>query len=117
MSFLDDTIVTAKEWLDVASQKTAEAVEVQKIRLAIAKKKSELSKAFETLGRTYYESQSGEIDGDLLSVLCRDVEGLQEELMQLKDRLYDTRNCRVCPGCGKKNPEGSGFCNGCGKTL
>ena len=56
MSFIDDTVVAAKEWFDVASKKTSEAVGIQKLRIAIAKKRSELSKEYETLGRAYLKA-------------------------------------------------------------
>ena len=117
MSFIDDTVSTAKELFETASQKTTEAVEVQKIRLAIAKKRSELSKRFETLGRAYYQTRTGQPDDEGLASLSDEVKTLLDELRILKEQLAAAKKVQVCPVCGKDNPNGSLYCNSCGAAL
>ena len=117
MSFIDETITTAKEIFDVASKKTTEAVEVQKLRISIVKKKSELSKIFETLGRTYYESTSGHFMEEVLAQIVGDAESALSELHDLEAQLDAAKKVQVCSSCGQKNPAGSDFCNSCGTAF
>ncbi|MBR4868372.1 MAG: hypothetical protein IKU10_04375 [Clostridia bacterium] len=87
MSTLDETMDTARAWLNLATQKTVETVEQQKIRLAIAKKKNELSHLYEVLGKLYFQygDQCGQRKG--VQVLRQDIEVTVAQLAELQQRL------------------------------
>ena len=75
MSFWDNTVATAKDMLEVAARKTEKTVDVQKMRFGVEKQKNKVMKAFETLGRCYYDSSKGdESSAELLPALCEEVE-------------------------------------------
>ncbi len=93
MSFWDTTVATAKDVLDVAVQKTEKTVEVQKKRFAVEKQKKKVTKAFETLGRCYYDGQRGdETSAELLNVLCNELDEDLRVLKHLKTQLADLKN-------------------------
>ena len=117
MSFIDDTVVAAKEWFDVASKKTSEAVGIQKLRIAIAKKRSELSKEYETLGRAYFESVNNSDMDEVLAQMVETIELTKQDLADLKAQLDAAKKLKVCSVCWQKNPAGAAFCNGCGAAL
>ena len=93
MSFWDSTVATAKDVLEVAVQKTEKTVEVQKKRFGVEKQKKKVTKAFETLGKCYYDSQRGDdSSGELLGVLCNELDEELRILKQLKTELADLKN-------------------------
>ncbi len=92
MSFWDTTVATAKDVLDVAVQKTEKTVEIQKKRFAVEKQKKKVTKAFETLGRCYYDGKRGdESSSDLLGVLCNELDNELRVLSKLKAELADLK--------------------------
>lgn len=93
MSFWDTTVATAKDVLDVAVQKTEKTVEIQKKRFAVQKQKNKVEKAFQTLGRCYYDGQRGDdSSNELLNVLCNELDEELRVLKQLKTELADLKN-------------------------
>ena len=93
MSFWDTTVATAKDVLDVAVQKTEKTVEIQKKRFAVQKQKNKVEKAFQTLGKCYYDGQRGDdSSNELLNVLCNELDEELRILKQLKTELADLKN-------------------------
>ena len=93
MSFWDTTVATAKDVLEVAVQKTEKTVEIQKKRFAVQKQKNKVEKAFQTLGRCYYDGQRGDdSSNELLNVLCNELDEELRILKQLKTELADLKN-------------------------
>ncbi len=93
MSFWDDTVSTAKDVLEIAAKKTEKTVEVQKMRFAVQKQKNKVAKAYETLGRCYYDSCKEE-DGskELLSTLCCELDQELATLKKIKLELSKRQN-------------------------
>lgn len=92
MSFWDDTVSTAKDVLEIAAKKTEKTVEVQKMRFAVQKQKNKVAKAYETLGRCYYDGQRGDdSSNELLNVLCNELDNELRLLKQLKTKLADLK--------------------------
>ena len=87
MSKFDETMQVAKEWLDLATKKTAETVETQKLRLMIAKKKSDLSHQYEVLGKLYYRTKDSAEEPKGRAALCADIAGTLEEIRQLEQQM------------------------------
>ena len=56
MTFFDESVSTAREILSAGAQKATETIEIQKIRVAIARKKSSINAALRNLGKAYYDS-------------------------------------------------------------
>lgn len=93
MSFWDTTVATAKDVLEVAVQKTEKTVEIQKKRFAVQKQKNKVEKAFQTLGKCYYDGQRGDdSSNELLNVLCNELDEELRVLKQLKTELADLKN-------------------------
>lgn len=73
MSFLDNTLTTAKDVLEIATERTEHAIAVQKKKFEIQKQKKQVAKCFEKLGRCYYDSQKHEDLADDLTLLSEEV--------------------------------------------
>jgi len=118
MSFFDETVDFAKDVFDQAVVITNETVEIQKIRLSIAKKKSEINKNLKRLGECYYSVNSGDqskMEG--CNLLCEVISEQKNELRNLVGQLEEIKNTRLCPDCGTKNNRSATYCNGCGKKF
>ena len=87
MSMFDETMDTAKAWLEMASQKPVDTVEQQKLRLSIMKKKSDLSHLYEVLGKLYYRYGDDAASRKGVQALRQDIDGVQAELEDLEYRL------------------------------
>ncbi|MBR3844478.1 MAG: hypothetical protein IKM39_03105, partial [Clostridia bacterium] len=78
--------------MEIAAKKTEKTVEVQKIRFAVQKQKNKVSKAYETLGRCYFEGRTDESSKNLLDSLCADLELELSKLKELKIQLVQLKN-------------------------
>ena len=93
MGFWQKTVDTAKDVFEIAAKKTEQTVDIQKLRIAVAKQKNKVNKAFETLGRCYYDGQRGDdSSNELLTVLCNELDTELRLLKQLKTELADLKN-------------------------
>ena len=57
MTFFDESVSTARDILSAGAQKASETIEIQKIKIAIARKKSSINAALKNLGKAYYDSR------------------------------------------------------------
>ncbi len=118
MSFFDETVDFAKDVFDQAVVITNETVEIQKIKLSIAKKKSEINKSFKSLGECYYSVNKGDqskMEG--CELMCEVIAEQKKELRNLIGQLEEIKNTRVCSECGTKNSRSATYCNACGKKF
>lgn len=118
MGFLEDTIVKAKEVIDVAGKKTSEVITVQKLKVNAASLKHQIAKDYETLGRLWFDSQkANNSNGKSLEVLYKEIERKQQELKKLEMEIALTKNGKICGCCGHVNESDAHYCNKCGKEL
>ncbi len=118
MSFFDESVDFAKDIFDQAVVITNETVEIQKIRFAITKKKSEINKSLKALGECYYSVSNGDQEKmECCDLLCEVISEQKKELASLVAQLEKLRNTRVCSECGTRNSRSATFCNGCGKKF
>ncbi len=90
MSLMDDTAVIAKELVELATQKTAQVVETQKLRFEIVKTRNQLQKQYEALGKTYYRSlQEPSDQAESLTLLADQIGRTKQQLSQLKQQLQE----------------------------
>lgn len=93
MGFLEDSVILAREFIDATGKKSGELVEAQKLKLAIAKFRSQLSEDYQTLGRLAYDAAKNGTDID--EVHAAIVLAIDEKLEKL-------------PACRKSWPESRG---------
>ena len=118
MGVFEDTVIRAKELIDVTGEKVGEVLDAQKTRFHIARCKSELSKDYEVLGRLWFSRMKEDnVDEEAVKAVVDEIELLQDHLREYEAELaYAKGNC-VCEACGAANPADSDFCRKCGKPL
>ncbi len=118
MGVLEDTVVKAKELLDITGEKVNEVLDVQKIKYNIARTNAELSKDFELLGRlTFSRQKQDNVDEEAMKAVLEEIELLQDHLREYEAELAFAKGGTVCDACGAANPADSDFCRKCGKPL
>ena len=106
MGFLEDSVIVAKGWIDAAGKKGGELAEAQKIKMTIAKFRSQLTQDYQTLGRLAYDAAKNGTDTD--EVYAAIVLSIDEKLEKV---------VKMCGECGHQNPPASDYCCRCGKKL
>lgn len=118
MTFFDESVSTAREILSAGVQKATETIEIQKIRVAIARKKSSINAALRNLGKAYYDSCKNDCSAaSLCDSVVEDIDVKVAELAELEEKLADARRLKRCAKCGSRNRIDASFCNFCGARL
>ena len=88
MDFFENALNTAKEALEIVSQKTEEVVTTGKQKYAIASLKNKNSKCYESLGRIYFEKLiDTEIDDEDTKYLVQIISENEEKIAELYEEL------------------------------
>lgn len=118
MTFFDESVSTAREILLAGAQKATETIEIQKIRVAIARKKSSINAALRNLGKAYYDSCKNDCSAaSLCDSVVEDIDVKVAELAELEEKLADAKRLKRCAKCGSRNRIDASFCNFCGARL
>ncbi len=118
MDFLENAVSKTREVLEVAKQRTDEAVSIQKMKFKISSLESNRNKDLQRLGFAYYkqlkntEIQDGEIKDLFDSVAEKNL-----EIKSLKKDIANLKNKFTCPNCSAHIDEDSIYCNICGTVL
>ena len=118
MVFLEDSLIVAKEWIDAAGKKGGELAETQKIKMTIAKFRSQLTQDYQTLGRLAYDAAKNGTDTDeVYAAIVLSIDEKLEKVERLQAKLADVKGMKMCGECGHQNPPASDYCCRCGKKL
>lgn len=113
MSFLDDFSKTISDKGKEVAQKAKDFAEVNRLNAEVRDQQARMNKAFEAIGRRYYEQNrdnpdipyAGEVE------IIRDAATIIGELYA---RIRLIKNVEVCAKCHAELAVGSAFCGNCG---
>lgn len=101
-----------------AADKSTDLVEVTKIKFALSEKEGEVENIYKEMGEAVYKSyNTGENPEEEISTGCQRISEIKEEISELRDRLREYKNIKLCKSCGKEIPGDSDFCNKCGHKI
>ena len=118
MATWEDLILKARDLADAAGRKVGDAADLTKQKIQIAENERGIRLSIEALGGLLYDSRKEGVDfnEELVAELISQVDELTAANERLQAEIDNRRGCKTC-ACGCKNPEGSVFCNVCGKEL
>ena len=118
MASWEDFLLKAGDLADAAGRKMNDWTETAVQKLEIADNERAIRVAIEALGGMLYDSRKENVDlnEDLVAELIAQVDELTAANERLQAEIDNRRGCKTCE-CGYKNPEGSVYCNSCGKKL
>lgn len=115
---IEDTVVKAKEVMDVTGQKVTEIVNIQKIKLKIVKVRAQIEADYKLLGKLYYSGiKRDNVDDVALQAIVDEIDLENEKLRELRVELAFAKGDTVCDACGAVTPGESEFCCKCGKPI
>jgi hypothetical protein len=115
MTIWDDITKNVNEVASATAKKAGELTNVAKTRVAIYAEQSKLSRAYEDIGRLYYEGKrTGADNVAKIASLFVTVEDATKEIARLKASLARAVNSVICPSCGAKYRKTFAFCPHCG---
>lgn len=118
MGLFEDVVVNARTAANAVGKKASQFVDVSKLRISATDLNNEISKRFETIGRTVYEAKkSGNDASELLNDSITAIDDLYEQLDAVNEQLSSAHAKTVCKHCGEVNPQGSVYCSKCGHKL
>lgn len=114
----DNLISKAKEAAAVAGKMAGDVVDSSKLKIREAKLSTEIKEAYERLGSVVYDSIKHDTDNrQLVDMVVTELDGLLQELEELKTKEVSDRDKVMCPQCGTLNDEDFTFCSKCGAAL
>ncbi|MDF2632600.1 MAG: hypothetical protein K0Q85_1196 [Caproiciproducens sp.] len=118
MGLFEDVVVNAKSAVDIVGKKAGQMVDVSKLRINAADLNNEISKRYESLGRTIYEEKKTDNDSsDLVSECIATIDDLYEQLDAVNEQLVAMRAKLICRNCGQENPQNAAYCSKCGHKI
>ncbi len=120
MKTWEELVCDVTGFAKAAGRKAADVTDVAKMKIKIAENERTISATMEALGRLLYDSRNGEgspLDEETVTELIEQVGELENTNADLRASIDNNRCRKTCAACGAVNPEGSAYCNKCGKEL
>ncbi len=101
-----------------AAQKSNELVGVTKIKFAISDAEEDIKKTMRDMGELLYQAYKNEdAPGEVLEEKCKAIDIKYDEIEQLRRKLGEIKNMKVCSYCGKELERDATFCSKCGERV
>ncbi len=102
-----------KDAVSAVGNKTKEA----KLRYSMHEVKERIQNNYAEIGKSVYESfKTGNPEEDF-SVIFGRIDALNDELEEIKQRLYEECNVEICSDCGAFVASKDAFCHKCGAKV
>ena len=111
MSFFDKV----KETANSAVQSTGEILEVAKLNLDVRSAEDKINSLFAKMGKLVFASfEKGKVKDPEMVELCENVKASYTNVEELRKKIMELRNKKMCDGCKAELNENDPFCNKCG---
>ncbi|CAM3103595.1 zinc ribbon domain-containing protein [Paenibacillus sediminis] len=108
-----------KDGANRATERAQNVVEIGKINSQISNIEREMDVHFTRIGEVFYEGYRAEdmsfAEKEMME-LAKTCDSLYEEIEQLRERIAELKNERLCK-CGEIAPLAANFCPNCGRKL
>lgn len=117
MGVLEDTVVKAKEVIDIAGKKADEVISMQKLKVSAARLHAQISKDYEALGRVVYHAKTSEADDAGVAELLSALKEKHDQLNEIELKIAAAKGAVVCTSCRAVNSADAMYCSKCGHKL
>lgn len=109
---------SAKESSAVVAKKSGELIEVSKITVSITSNESKMKDLYSEIGKKICQKHEDGlyIDPELVES-CNEVLTLKTSIKEMKQKVNELRNKKVCTNCDTSLPEDTTFCPKCGNKV
>lgn len=116
MAFFDKLGDKLTQTSQSAVQKTKDVAETLRLSNLISEKERRCGELYREIGQRWYAQLDGEAP-EPFRAFASELKSLEAELDRLRESVRQLKGLQVCPACGKEQPYGTAFCNGCGEKL
>ena len=118
MASFEEVLYKAKEMAEAAGKKTADFVEVTRLKMNAAEIEKDIAVTFEGLGRLIYDGRKDEQDvSSMVDECILKVDELQARLDEVRNKIYEYQKVVRCQKCGTVNTDDSAYCKRCGARI
>ena len=118
MDIIDKIISNVQKTKKVVVQKSSDAFEITKLKIAISSAEGEAQEILREIGSLVYGAyKNGEENGELVEEKCASLEKLKKDIDDKKNQFSKLRNLKRCCECDRENDADASYCNYCGAKL
>lgn len=118
MDIIDTIKNKIYETAKTAAKKSNEVVEATKIRLALSDAEAKVAQLMKEMGEMLYDEYKNEAElEDAYLVKCSEIDEVFESIGDLKEKLSEVRDMKICPNCKKESEKDDVFCSKCGHKF
>lgn len=118
MDTFDEIFDKAKTFVDIASKKTSDAVELARLKMNRMQLNGEMQKTYEKLGAFVYKfHKSGQVNQELIDICIAEIDELLKQMDDIADRINEIKSSIKCPECGAVNDDEAIYCAKCGSKM
>ncbi len=115
MAFFENLGKKVGEAAQAAAKKSSELMEVTKINMNITQEEDKIKKLYTEMGKKIYEDYCSDPgSASQFAEQCEAIGTHRETIDNLKKRIREVKNIRVCDGCGEEIDKSTMFCPKCG---
>lgn len=116
MSFLENLGKTISGAAQTAAKKSGEMVEITKINMAIGSEEDKIEKLQLQMGKKVYDNfvAGTAVSLDDFKDACNEIVERYNTIKDLKTKIMDVKNIKLCQACGTELEKEVQFCNKCG---
>ena len=118
MSIFDNLGKKIGETAQAAQKKANETIEITKLNKSIANEEDKIEGIYLELGKKLYGFYAkGQEVGENFEQECEEISVYEDNIKELKKKIMELKNIRLCPNCGTEIEEGISFCSKCGTKI
>lgn len=118
MDSLSRIAKTVGDGAKTAYKKSEDMVEIAKLNKAITNEEDRIKLTYIEIGKVVYSKfEKNEIADSELVNLCNKVVEFQKNIINIRQKIAEIKNVKVCSKCGTEADLNSEFCIKCGEKL
>lgn len=103
------------EAAQAAAKKSSDLVEITKLNMAISAEEDKIEKTYAKIGKEVFAKYNSKDEVDpSLTALCEEIKTYQDTILDLKAKLMDLKNIKLCVECQAELDKNIQFCPKCG---
>ena len=98
-----------------AAKKSGDIVEVTKLNMSIGTEEDKIETVYTEIGKAVYDIYTkGEDVGEEFRDLCEKIRTHQKNIEEIKQKILELKNVKLCPSCSTELELDIAFCPKCG---
>jgi len=116
MAVLENITKAVAETAKAAAKKSSDIVEGTRLNINIGAEEEKIRKVQADMGKAIYETfKSGGEISESLKEYCERIQGIEKNIEDMKQKILEMKNIKVCPTCSEELDIDMAYCFKCGQ--